>query len=116
MSEVIVYVVTPANIRSLMEKAEAGDSDAQFVIDATDDFRTSEETCIQCKAEFTVANEPIVYTVVHWPSAPDPDDDVRTAGLCSECVLNGDYLAIISHELRGLGVKCRREDLGNFNA
>jgi hypothetical protein len=99
-----VFIISPANIDTVMAAAEAGDEGARAALVCGDDFVQGEQHCLHChKVEFTLDNPPFVLVVVRLHN-----DETRTAGFCNECVEDGSFVP----HLEKLGIKREEFMLG----
>jgi hypothetical protein len=86
MSEVQVHIITPTNMREMMEAAKAGDLELCGALDLANEFAgRKHQLCSQCRTKFSANKKPIVFVVIH------DGDDAHTAGFCRRCAKDEDF-------------------------
>lgn len=97
MSEVQVHIITPANMREMMDAAKAGDNEICGALDLANDFAGRAELCSQCRTEFGSGEKPIAFVVIHV------GDSAHTAGFCRQCAEDPKFVATVNDQLKMLG-------------
>lgn len=100
MSEVQVHIITPTNMREMMEAAKAGDLELCGALDLANEFAgRKHQVCSQCRSKFSAKKKPIAFVVIH------DGDDAHMAGFCRRCAENEDFETILESNLAMLGIE-----------
>jgi hypothetical protein len=100
MSEVQVHIITPTNMREMMEAAKAGDLELCGALDLANEFAgRKHQLCSQCRTKFSANKKPIAFVVIH------DRDDAHTAGFCRRCAEDENFETTIDEQLAMLGIE-----------
>jgi hypothetical protein len=109
-NDVDVFIIPPWNIRSTLEAAQNGDTNAQAALHCANDCAGSEPNCLECHRKLGGDNPAHVFVVAHRLGAP-ADSDVKVGAFCKNCIDFESFKAVVDRHLAKLGVEPAEQTL-----